>query len=57
MERPKSPTNDEWIKYKRYATHNLPKHMQDYLNYQSKMSSGILQRSYFTKMAQLEKID
>ena len=37
MERPQSPIKEEWIKYKRYATHNLPKHIRDYLEYQSKM--------------------
>jgi hypothetical protein len=55
MERPISPSADEWIRYKRYATHNLPQHMKDYLDYQSKMSSGILTRAYFTKMAKMEK--
>lgn len=31
MERPQSPKPAEWIKYKRYATHNLPQYMQDYV--------------------------
>ena len=51
MERPQSPEPKEWIKYKRYATHNLPKYMQNYLEYNSKMSAGILFRGYFEKMA------
>ena len=51
MEEPKSPTNEEWIRYKRYATHNLPQHMQDYITYKSKISCGILTRTYFTNIA------
>lgn len=51
MERPQSPTKEEWIKYKRYATHNLPQHMRDYLEYERKLSAGILTRKYFEKMA------
>ena len=51
MERPQSPTKEEWIRYKRYATHNLPKHMRDYLEYERKLSAGILTRKYFEKMA------
>ena len=45
------PKPEEWIKYQRYATHNLPDHLKKYLEYQSKLSSGILTRAYFTKMA------
>lgn len=33
MERPQSPTKEEWIRYKRYATHNLPQYMRDYLHF------------------------
>ncbi len=50
MERPQSPTKEEWIRYKRYATHNLPQYMRDYLEYQRKLSAGILTRKYFEKM-------
>lgn len=46
-----SPSKEEWIKDKRYATHNLPQHMRDYLKYQGKMSFSILTRGYFEKMA------
>jgi len=51
MERPQSPTKEEWIRYKRYATHNLPQYMRDYLEYERKLSAGILTRRYFEKMA------
>jgi len=54
MECPDSPRCEDWIRYRRYATHNLPKHMKDYLEYKSRMSGGILNHAYFTKMAVYE---
>jgi len=51
MERPESPSNEEWIKYKRYAEHNLPKHMKDYLKYKSSLSGGRLTKHFYTQIA------
>ena len=51
MKRPESTTNVEWIRYKRFAQHNLPKHIREYLEYKSKLSGGRLNKGYFTRIA------